>query len=772
MTGATAPLGGRHRHRLRRRGLALALASVTTAIMASGALSPLAPSAAASTPSSSQRPAQTVGGARLELVGQQFATNPNGSVELRYLLTGLDGDPLQLTPPPPPPPEPPIVDPAAPPGAEPPVEQPVEPTPPPVEELPALTFEILNFAPLDDPDDVAELVGSDVDPDAFGRIAGSAVDGVALDARPLLTRNDDGTVSVTLTVDTDVVESVETRLKMERPGIYPLRIQLLIGDQADDDVVATAGTMIQRLAGVDDTDVEVAPPIDLAIVAVTPAPDPGDEASGDVARARLDESIELAAQVAAPVTLEVPPPLVADAAATPEGSQRLAAALEGDELVALPLLPLDVSSAVAAGRADAYTRLVRSGEDVLTDAVPTVPSRRDVWITTDPLSAEGAQHLRDLGTRFVVIDPELYAATISDDLPPTDRFVEAELPDGGTLPFLVVDALSEQLTPQAADRILRDSTSTEWGVATLAEMLVAQTAQDARVAASGRPIAPPRRSRVLTTPDLASPDPRLLQAMTDLVSTTPSVRFTAASALTGVTDVVLEGGEPVTVQLPDVAGPSLEARIELLDLTALELASVASMLPPDDPRPAAWNAELDSLISTGYTDDEVDAATTALLAEAAEFRNAVQLPEPFTFTLTGRSGTIEIRIANTLDEPLDVIVQLDAPRITFPDGDQRVTLRPLDETSVIVPVVAESNGTSSINLVVTTPAGEALGEPITLTARVTALTGLGQVLTGGFVLVLLTWWFTHWRNRRRAELVDDGRERHPSSSRKVESDAL
>ena len=100
-----------------------------------------------------------------------------------------------------------------------------------------------------------------------------------------------------------------------------------------------------------------------------------------------------------------------------------------------------------------------------------------------------------------------------------------------------------------------------------------------------------------------------------------------------------------------------------------------------------------------------------------------------------------------------------------------MTLRPLDETSVIVPVEAKANGTSSINLVVSTPAGDALGEPVTLTARVTALTGLGQVLTGGFVLVLLTWWFTHWRNRRRAELVDDGRSRHPSAV-KVESDAL
>jgi hypothetical protein len=731
---------------------------------------------AAPADATARRPTQSVDGALLELVGQEFAVDPNGEFQLRYLLSGLVGDPLQLVPPEPPVVEPaaPVVDPAAPaeapvaPPIEPPIEPPVEPAPEPLQ----LTMQVVNYPALTDVDDVAPLVGSDVDPGAFDRVAGNAIDGIALDARPLLVRNDDGTVNLTLDVGTDVVDSIEERLEMERPGFYPVRVQLLIGDPAERNVVATAGTVVQRLAGADDTDVEVAPPIDLAVIAVTPAVLPSaDAATVDLARTQLDESIELAAQADVPVTLEVPPPLVADAAATPAGSERLATALDGDELVALPLLPLDVSSAVSAGRADAYTRLVRAGEDVLTEAVPTTPSRRDVWITTDELSSGGAQHLRDLGTRFVVIGAELYADTISDDLPPTDRFVEAELPDGGTLPFLVVDPLSEQLTSAAADRILAGSTSFEWGVETLAEMLVEQLDQDTTAAASAdRPTAPPRRSMVLTTPELTRPDPRLVQVLSELAATTPSVRFTAASALTGVTDVALDDGEPVTVQLPDVAGPQLDARIELLDITALELASAASMLPPDDPRPAEWSAELDSLISTGYSDAEVEAATAELLAEADELKQAVQLPEPFTFTLTGRSGTIEVRIGNTLDEPLDVVVALDSTKVTFPEGDQRVTLRPLDETSVIVPVEAEANGMSSINLVVATPAGEALGEPVTLAARVTALTGLGQVLTGGFVLVLLTWWFTHWRNRRRS-LATDGRERHPSNGQ-VESDAL
>ena len=212
------------------------------------------------------------------------------------------------------------------------------------------------------------------------------------------------------------------------------------------------------------------------------------------------------------------------------------------------------------------------------------------------------------------------------------------------------------------------------------------------------------------------------------------------------------------------AGPPLAARTELLDRTALQLASAASMLPEGDVRVAAWTAQLDTLISTGFTDAEAEAIAASLVAEAAMFSQAVVLPEPFTFTLTGRSGVIEVGIRNTLDEPLDVVLTFDSAKVNFPEGDQRVTLLPLGETSVNVPVDAEANGTSSINLVVSTPAGEALGEPVELTARVTALTGLGQVLTGGFVLVLLTWWFTHWRGRRRAALANDGRERHPSAS--------
>ena len=694
----------------------MALAALTLSVLPAGA--------------SDRRPTQVAPGApRLELVGQDFALEPDGVIRLDYRLVGIVDDALELA--------------ARPATVEEPTDTTVETLPavpePAPEPLP-LTIEVTNYRPLTNSADVDDVVGSDVDPDAFE----GAVDGVAItDLRDRATVAADGSIEFTLEIQTDVANSVEERMKFERAGLYPLRVQLLVGDPRDDDIVATAGTVVQRLPT---RASDAPPPIDLSVVAVTPSTSPrATSAERAAAQRALNDAVDLAATLDAPVTLEVPPALVSEEAATRQGADRLSRSLAGDELVALPLVPLDVSSAVAAGRADTYTRLVNAGEEVLTAAVPTTPAVRTVWMTNEPLSAEGAQHLRDLGTRFVVMPSELYRRTVSSRLPDTSRFVDAELPDGGTLPILVVDPRMAELTTAAADAVLADATVAEWSVQTASKLLLDGGGFDLDDAGP-----PTQRSLILATPELTTPDARLLAGLESLVATTPSLRFAAASSLIGVTDTQREGGAPMTVSLPDIAGPSLTRRVELIDATAARMANVASMLPPDDPRSTQWANELDGLVSTAYSDAEVEAATALLIEEAEALEKSVVLPEPFTFTLTGRNGTIEIRLANTGDEPLNVVMQLESSKVAFPDGDQPVTLLPNDETSIVVPVEARSNGTSPITLTVTTPAGNPLDEPVTLTSRVTGFTGLGQLLTGGFILVLLTWWFSHWRAKRRA----------------------
>lgn len=699
--------------------------------------------------SPTQRPATTA--PRLELIAQTFSVDVDGTIRMRYRLTGVADDALEFLPRPVPTTTVPVEPPASlPPDAVTP--DTVPPLPEPVE----LTLEVTNYAPLTDVDDIDEMVGSDVEPSAFANV----VDGVAItDVRDLATVEPDGSVTLNISIGTDVSPSIEERLELDRPGLYPLRVQLLVGDTRDHVVVATAGTIVERLA-----DKATTPPIDLSVLTVTPSTPPAPTPTELTAAQRaLEDGIALAAGLDVPVTLEVPPRLMADATASPADAEDVAQALEGDELVSLPIVPLDVSAAVAAGRGNSFARLLSAGEDLLTSSVPSVPSQRDVWITTNPLSAGGAQELRDLGARFVVMTTDMYRETIGTPIPETDQFVEAELPDGGRLKLLLVGPLADQLLPREADSILADATATEWAVATLASLLIERDTDDQRLSAE--------RSVVLSTPDLLPPDLRLLAGLQDLVATTPSFRFTPASALIGVTDTQRRNGTPVTVELPEVAGPSLVERVALIDATGLTMASAASMLPADDPRAAEWSATLDSLISTGYSDAAVEVAAAELVAEADALKGSVVLPDPFTFTLTGRTGPIEIRVGNTSDDVLTVLLELDSNKVAFPDGDRTISLRSRDETSVVVPVKARSNGTSSIELTVSTPAGEPLGEPVILTSRVTGFSGLGQVLMGGFILVLLTWWFTNWRSRRRTEVVDQGRERH-RTTREVESDAL
>ena len=136
---------------------------------------------------------------------------------------------------------------------------------------------------------------------------------------------------------------------------------------------------------------------------------------------------------------------------------------------------------------------------------------------------------------------------------------------------------------------------------------------------------------------------------------------------------------------------------------------------------------------------------------------------------------IELQVTNTSDDPLTVILRASSTEGLVPGihrAGRRSCLvgrrgphrhgaperRDMRSSSRFEP---KSNGTSPITVQMLTPAGEEIGEPVTLTATVTAFTGLGQVLTAGLVLVLLTWWATHWRSRRRAALLEV-RERHPS----------
>ena len=508
-------------------------------------------------------------------------------------------------------------------------------------------------------------------------------------------------------------------------------MQLLI----DDNLVATHGTIIERVPGSDETQ-RPTEPVTLGLVAEV------SRSNGSLtdAQATQDEIVTLvgvAGKLTPPILAAVPPTAVS-ALADPQAA---AVAFDNDEITTHTDIELDVSSAVAAGVTDVFTRALNAGEDIVTDVLRQTPTRV-VWIASAPLSSGGAQLLRDLGVRYVVMTPELYATTISENVPDTDRLVELPLPDGGNMPVLLIDRLGASLTTEVADDVLAEQTTVEWAVRMATELVL-----DHRE--NGRNV---RRTRLLSGPDLTAPDPRLINALADIAELTPDLRFAAPSTLIGSTDVQRLGSSGIT--FPDFAGPDLTARLQRINDAKLSLQSVGSMLTADAGRTADWFNALDQLVSTSVGESAANAEIDDVLDEASRVRTAVVLPDPFTFTLTGNADEITIRLRNTSSDPLTVILQMSSSKLTFPNNDQLITLRPNDSTDIRVPVRARSNGTSAVNVALLTPLGDPLAGPVVLTSRVNALTGLGQVLTGAFIILLGTWWFANWRKRRSADSDD------------------
>lgn len=363
--------------------------------------------------------------------------------------------------------------------------------------------------------------------------------------------------------------------------------------------------------------------------------------------------------------------------------------------------------------------------------------------------------LRDLGIQLLVMPLEHYHE-LDGSLPPafTDpsMLYTTFVADDVAMGVAVIDPVSSLLDPQRSD----GRTTAETAVAVFAELTATrlQLHDATRVA-------------ILSAPKFTVPDADVLGMLEQIVAEHPDFHFERLSFVATATDTFRLDGEPVAVALPDIAGPDIADRSLRLSATRLELAKVASMLPDDDPRPGDWHGDLDRWLSTAFENADIDERIDDLLEALDRIPASIVQPEPFTFTLTGDASDISIRITNAGDTPLTVVLTAEASKLTFPDGDREITLHPGVNT-VTVPVRTRSNGTFPVTFELLTPVGrELVGEPLVLTARVNALTGLGQVLTGGAVIVLASWWFSHLRTRRRrrlSEAEERARRTHPASN--------
>lgn len=601
---------------------------------------------------------------------------------------------------------------------------------------PLADFEIVltSYVPVTDRDDI---------PAVLAGLTGNALDGARLPIAPLLRQGEQGSAIIDLEVVTTVEGDRLTELEFPEAGVYPVTMDLRFRDT----LVARHLTFVERLPAVDDPNRPVDPYL---LAVVTAVDDPGGrptELDLVALRSALLEIAEIAEATAIPITLGLPPGVAAVLDDDPDLRQRLVTALRGDEVVAVPAVDIDPSAAVEAGQIEAFTRQLRAGENDLAGQLPGLATRRGVTIQRRPISLDGAVMLRDLGTQTILVPADLYETLLDEPSAAHDSSLldPVVLPDGSTMSVVTVDPVSRLLDADQAG--LR--TPAERAVILLAELSAGRRRLD-----GAAPLA------VLSTADLGRPDADVLAQLESMVAAHPGLGFDQLT----VAASSAASASASAIGLPDRAGTSLVERSQGIDLARLRAATIGSMLPAGDGRPADWESRLDRLLSTDLTDAEVTVAVEEFVDEIDAIPAAISFPDPFTFTLTGRTSDIELRITNDSDTPLATRLVPRSSKLDFPLGAMDVVLEP-GMNIIDVPVQTRSNGTFPVTFALRTPTGEVtIGEPLELTARVNAVTGLGQLITVGALLVLVSWWFSHLRSRRRRRdlEVDAGVAVHPA----------
>lgn len=553
-------------------------------------------------------------------------------------------------------------------------------------------------------------------------------------------------------------------LRLADPGIHPLTVRLRLPELDEEGQPVGDGEVLASLS----TFVHIEPEggargtLEVAYVArVTAAPTrrpDGGTTIEPAARRSLEQLVALLERTPLTFAVSLGPELLDGLRRSSDEDRALLERLErslGDrELLVEPYVSMDPSGAARAGMIDAFTRQLRVGEDTMAEILPRQVTRRSVHMVEGAIDPGGASLLRDLGMRSIVLLPDALAhldATELDELDPT-LLVQLGIGVDATIPASVVDrSLAEALARAAEDPVTAAHLI-------VMDLLALRAESVSLLGGLGDPAAAAAalagRSVTLATPSGSVGDVEVVSRVLGLAASTPGLAVTTASIAAAITDTAIVDGLLRTLTLPPSAGPDLDDLADRMFSLGLDAATIGSMLPPGDPRPEMWEQQMLLMPATELSAAELDAFEATVRRDLDALRSSVETPSVADVTLGGRRSTIRLKLRNDADVPLTVAVRMESSKLSFPRGQEVVTLPPDDVTEVEIPVEARSNGTSPVSVSLLTPFGDVpLQPPVEFAARVNALSGMGQVVTVAGGLILASWWVQHLRSRRRERLA-------------------
>ena len=563
----------------------------------------------------------------------------------------------------------------------------------------------------------------------------------------------DGARAVTVGVEANGAARDPARLSLRRPGVYPLQVEILDGEER------SHGAFLTMVVAVATDATGAAVPIGTRLgvawtwpLSAGPSTLPDGSPDPVVTRA-LRPSGRLGRQAVAitragdvPITL-VPGPETLEAwvrqGATDPAIARGAAAVGDaagrDQVVTATYVPTNLPSLLAAGLGSAVDAQLVRGDATLGRILATRPDVRTAL--ADPIDAASLARLRSGGVDHVVVD----AASLA----PGSRAIP-------TRPFVLQPPPS--LVPSGSVSAVAGDTAIESMLQ--GEGPPALRAQRVLAALSVVALEDPQSARAVTVvnpPDLDPPVTLLDALLTGLRGNPLLAPMTVDEVFARVPAETSSNGTPVTRQLAAYAPPPPPVSTLTYGAARLRLDAFRSLAGPADTVVVHGERSLlvcQSSTFVGVRGSARAHATVKSIDRGIDgFLAHIRVPRPSTITLTSRSGEIPLTFRNDTGKTIDVFLELASAKLTFPEGATRTIRLPTKSTTLRVPVEARTSGTFPLHLTVTSADGALSVANSTFRVRSTAVSTVGIVLMVGAVAFLIGWWGVHIRRNRRARRV-------------------
>jgi hypothetical protein len=558
-----------------------------------------------------------------------------------------------------------------------------------------------------------------------------------------LQRTSSGTRILQLGIQDPALPRDPSRLPLSRTNVYPLEFELR---DADDNALAEFVLPLVLVAPNADGTPVVGEKLRVAWVwplSAAPAIQPFGEPDPAVVEQMRPEgrlgrqAAALAAAPDVPFTLAPGPEtldawtlLAANDPVLDAGLAAMSDALETNQVLGGPFVPIDVPSLVTGGFRDEVGSELARGTEALSARLGRVDPRTAL---TNPINTDALAYLRGANVDRMIVQGEALVPIDSQYTPAQPFSLESQI---GTTTVAT--------TAAATDPALNAMLTAEASPALRAQQLLAGLS----VVALELPNA--ARGIVIANPADWDAPTQLLEAAIGGLRGNPLLQavdvdqFLAQVPPASNDDdtLVVRELQPYLPAAPPVT-PAAYGRAQA------ELDALRSLIGPVDPRILAGERALLTTLSSSFDRARARAELGVIGAASQEVLSQIRVPVGSTVTLTARKGEIPVTFLNETDRTLRVKVRLESDKLFFPDGAEREIELPPRNTTVGFTVESRASGTFPLELTVSSVDEVLVIQSTRVRVRSTFVSGVGVFITVGAALFLAGWWLLHFRRRRR-----------------------